>query len=345
VQPRRQYDAAAVRVDRSERMKRRAWLANVAASGLACAAARTWPQSRPRAIGFLGPPVPDSDARGQFDELRAELRKLGWEEGPQLRYEARLPGPTQSRDVARSRLAALARELVAANVDVIVAYGDGGAAAAKEATATIPIVFLADEPVESGLVSSLAQPGGNLTGVTFHIALLTAKRMQLLKQTIPGVARLAYLSANSAEGDANARAAARTLGLELQLVAIRQAADLDAAIATRGGIDAWVVEDYFLFSSHVARIVELIARTRKPAVYSSNDWVRAGGLMSYCDDRERVGQPIARYVDRILRGARPSQLPVEQPTRFILALNLKAARAIGVEFPQSLILQADEVIR
>jgi len=325
-------------------LKRRAWLANVAASGLACPAVLAWPQSRPRTIGFLGAPVPDVDGRQALDELQVELRRLGWAEG-QLRYEARLPGAHESRQAAKSRLAVLARELVAADVDVIVALSDGSAEAAKAATSTIPIVFLVDRPVASGLVASLAQPGGNLTGMTFHVDALTAKRMQLLKQAAPAVGRVAYLSTDSAEGDANARAAAKTLGLGLRLVPIARADDLESAIAARPELDAWVVEDYFLFISNQKRIVELIARTRKPAVYSSNDWVRMGGLMSYCDDRDGLVRAIARYVDRILRGAKPAHLPVEQPARFVLALNLATARAIGVAFPQSLVLQADEVIR
>jgi putative ABC transport system substrate-binding protein len=254
----------------------------------------------------------------------------------------RLPGQFDSRHAAKSRLATLARELVIAKVDVIVALSDGSAEAA---TSTIPIVFLVDRPVATGLVASLAQPGGNLTGMMFHVDALTAKRMQLLMQAAQGLARVAYLSTNSAEGDANARAAAKTLGLDLQLVPVQRADDLESAIAARADFDAWVVEDYYLFTSNQKRIVELIARTRKPAVYSSNDWVRVGGLMSYCDDRDDLGRAIARYADRILRGARPAELPVEQPARFVLALNLATARAIGVAFPQSLILQADEVIR
>jgi putative ABC transport system substrate-binding protein len=325
-------------------MRRRAWLANVAASGLACAATRAWPQSRPRTIGFLGPPVPDVYGRQALEELQVELRKLGWADG-RLRYEVKLPGTFESREAAKSHLAVLARELVAAKVDVIVALSDGSAEAANAATSTIPVVFLVDRPVAGGLVASLAQPGGNLTGMTFHIDVLTAKRMQLLMQAVPGVARVGYLSTNSAEGDANARAAAKTLGLDLRLVPAQRADELESAIVARSDLDAWVVEDYFLFASNLKRIVELIARTRKPAVYSSSDWVRVGGLMSYCDDRDGLGRSLARYVDRILRGARPAQLPVEQPARFVLALNLVTARAIGLSFPQSLLLQADEVIR
>jgi len=325
-------------------MKRRAWLASVAASGLAGVAAPAWPQSRPRTVGFLGPPVPDVDGRSALDELQAGLRQLGWSDD-QLRFEVRLPGVYESREAAKSRLAVLARELVAAKADVIVALSDGSAQAVKAATSTIPIVFLVDRPVESGLVASLAAPGGNATGVTFHVDLLTAKRMQLLKQAVPGVARVAYLSTNSADGDANARAVARTLGLDLELVPVERAAALEAAITSRPELDAWVVEDYFLLMSNQKRIVELIARTRRPAVYSSNDWVRVGGLMSYCDDHSGLARATARYVDRILRGARPAQLPVEEPVRFVLALNLTTARAIGLAFPPSLLVQADEVIR
>jgi putative ABC transport system substrate-binding protein len=327
-------------------MKRRAWLADVAAAGLSFAAASARAGPPRRTVGFLAPPIPDVDARQALDEVRAELRQLGWAEGS-LRYEARMPGPGpyESRAAAGSRLAALARELVAAKVDVIVALSDGSAVAAKAASTTIPIVFLADRPVENGLVASLAKPGGNMTGVTYHIELLTAKRMQMLTHAVPGVRRIAYLTPSDAKGEANAREAAKGLRLELQLVPAKRAEDLESAIASRQDVDAWIVEDYFLFSNNIQRIVELIARTRKPAVYSANDWVRVGGLMSYCDDRERLAQSLARYVDRILRGAKPAQLPVEQPARFVLAVNLKTAREIGVTFPQSLILQADEVIR
>ena len=326
-------------------MKRRVWLANVAASGLTCAAVKAWPQPRqqPRTVGFLAPPV--ADGRELFDELRADLQQLGWAEGSRVRYEVRLPGPFDTREATSQRTLALARELVAARVDCIVALSDGAALAAKEATSTIPVVFLVDQTSAIGLVASFAEPGGNLTGMTFHIELLTAKRMQLLKQAGPSVARIAALSMNNARHDALGRNAARAAGLELQLIPALRAEDLERAIATKPEPDGWYIVDYPLFQNNSKRIVELIARTHKPAVYSSNDWVRIGGLMSYSDDREGILRSVARFVDRILRGAKPAQLPVEQPERFVLALNLATARAMGLALPQSLILQADEVIQ
>jgi putative ABC transport system substrate-binding protein len=324
-------------------VKRRAWLCKVVGFGLACRAAQAWGQTRPPTVGYLGPPVPDGPGHDLFDGLRAEMHQLGWVEGKNLRYEARLPGPVDSGTTAQ-RVATLARELAAANVDVIVAMSNGGAQAAKRASSIIPIVFLAQKPVENGLVSSLAHPGGNLTGMTYHIDSLMIKRMQLLTQAAPGLARVAYLSTNDAESDASARAAARTLNLELQLVQVHAAEDLERAIGAAPQPGAWVIDDYSLFINHMQRIVELIARTRKPAIYSANDWVQLGGLMSYSDDRKDVMRYVARYVDRILRGARPAELPVEQPTQFVLALNVKTARALSLAIPPSLMLRVDEVI-
>jgi putative ABC transport system substrate-binding protein len=226
-------------------VKRRAWLGEVVGFGLACRASQAWGQTRSPTVGYLGPPVPDEPGQGLFDGLRAEMHRLGWVEGKNLRYESRLPGPVDSRGATEQRVATLARELVAANVDVIVAMSNGGAQAAKRASSIIPIVFLAQKPVENGLVSSLAHPGGNLTGMTYHIDSLMIKRMQLLTQAAPGLARVAYLSRN---------------------------------------------------------------------------------------------------VDRILRGARPAEMPVEQPTQFVLALNAKTARALSLAIPPSLMLRVDELI-
>jgi len=319
-------------------------LGEVVGFGLACRASQAWGQTRSPTVGYLGPPVPDEPGQGLFDGLRAEMHRLGWVEGKNLRYESRLPGPVDSRGATEQRVATLARELVAANVDVIVAMSNGGAQAAKRASSIIPIVFLAEKPVENGLVSSLAHPGGNLTGMTYHIDSLMIKRMQLLTQAAPGLARVAYLSRNDAEGDASARAAAKTLNLELQLVQVQAAEDLERVIGAAPPPGAWVIDDYSLFINHMQRIVELIARTRKPAIYSSNDWVQLGGLMSYSDDRKDVMRYVARYVDRILRGARPAEMPVEQPTQFVLALNAKTARALSLAIPPSLMLRVDELI-
>ena len=180
--------------------------------------------------------------------------------------------------------------------------------------------------------------------MTYHIDSLMIKRMQLLTQAAPELARVAYLSMNDAEGEASARAAAKTLNLELQLVQVQTAEDLERAIGAAPQPGGWVIDDYDLFVNHMQRIVELVARTRKPAIYSSNDWVQLGGLMSYSDDRKDVMRYVARYVDRILRGARPAEMPVEQPTQFVLALNAKTARALSLAIPPSLMLRVDELI-
>jgi putative ABC transport system substrate-binding protein len=324
-------------------MKRRAWLRSATGFGVAFLAAGTKAQTQPRRVGYLGPPVPDGPGRALFDELRTEMQRLGWGEGGRVRYEVRLPGPVDSQEAADQRLAAMAREIVAAKVDVMVAMGPAGALAAKGTGATIPIVFLADKPVENGLVSSLAHPGANLTGMTFHTEDLTGKRMQLLTLVAPGIARVGYLKPN-ANPDESATAAAQALRLELRVVQVLSAEDLERAIGITPQPDAWVIDNYVQFEPHLRRIVELIAQRRKPAVYADNEWVRSGGLMSYCDDREHVMRYVAGFVDRVLRGAKPADLPVEQPTRFIFALNLKTAKAMGLTVPQSLLLRADEVI-
>jgi putative ABC transport system substrate-binding protein len=325
-------------------VKRRAWLRSATGFGVAFWVAGAKAQTRPHTVGYLGPPIPDGPGHALFDELRAEMQRLGWDEGRRVRYEVRLPGPVDSREARTQRLATLAREIVAAGVDVMVAMGPLSALAAKGTGSTIPIVFLADEPVENGLVSSLAHPGANLTGITFHTGYLTAKRMQLLTQVAPGIARVGYLKPHDVGRDESAPAAAQALKLELRVIEVLHAEDLDRAIGVAPQPDAWVIDNYVQFEPHSRRIVELVAQRRKPAVYASNDWVRDGGLMSYCDDREDVMRYVAGFVDRVLRGAKPADLPVEQPTRFIFALNLKTAKAMGLTIPQSLLLRADEVI-
>ena len=170
------------------------------------------------------------------------------------------------------------------------------------------------------------------------------RRLQLLMKATPGFARVGYLSIGVAELDASAQAAAKSLNLELQFVDVQRAEDLDRAIDTGRPADGWLIDDYGPLAVHMQRIIELIARTRKPAIYGDADWVRVGGLMSYSDDRKDVQRYVARYVDRILRGAKPADLPVEQPSRFALTINMKTARALSLTIPSSLLLLADEVI-
>jgi putative ABC transport system substrate-binding protein len=328
------------------KVDRRVWLRKAVGSGVAFCTPSAWTQKRLRTVGYIGPPGLDGSSE-LLDQLRVELQRLGWDEGTNVRYEARRPGamdPTATEAQRLERPTGLARDLAAANVDVIVAMSTSNALAAKRAGLAIPVVFLAEKPVENGLVSSLAKPSGNLTGMTYHIELLITKRLQLLTQAAPGLARVGYLSVNYAEADAFFKAAAEALHLKPELVVIEKASDLERIATTIPAPDGWLIDDYTLLTDQMKRVIELIARTRKPAIFSDAEWVRAGGFMSYSDDRNDIMRYVARYVDRILRGARPADLPVEQPSKFRLTLNMKTARALPLKIPSSLMLLADEVI-
>ena len=253
------------------------------------------------------------------------------------------------------RLPALAAELVALKVDVIfVGGGTRVALAAKQATRTIPIVFTAaGDPVESGLVTSLARPGGNVTGLSSLGPELVGKRLELLKQAVPGVNRVAVLWLPGALGErtdkdmlTGADVAARALGVRLQFVEARGPAEFDRAFSdmssARAGALTVLPSNRFLREHR--RLVDLAAKNRLPAVYPSREFVDAGGLMSYGANPADLYRRAATYVDKILKGAKPGDLPVEQPTKFELVINLKTAKALGLTIPQSLLRQADQVI-
>jgi putative ABC transport system substrate-binding protein len=249
----------------------------------------------------------------------------------------------------------LAAELVALKVDVIVAGGGTrGAVAAKEATTTVPIVFPAvGDPVDEGVVSSLARPGGNITGLAVLSPELMVKSMELLKQSVPGASRVALLMRPDA-GPEHAlkqrvkatEVAARTLGMRLQVVEARTPDDFDRAFSDmiKARADALSLPVTPLFDTHRRRLVDLAARHRLPAVYTFSSFVEAGGLMSYGPDIADLHRRAAGYVDKILKGARPGDLPIEQPTKFELIINLKTAKDLGLKMPQSLLLRADRII-
>jgi putative ABC transport system substrate-binding protein len=275
------------------------------------------------------------------------MERLGWTEGKRVQYVVSLPGETDTPESTAARIATKARELVATKVDLIVAMSTRCAVAAKAATATIPIVFLAEKPVENGLVASLSRPGSNVTGVTYHVETLAAKRMQLLKQAIPAIRRMAYLAPTgpaSSEAYRAAQIAAKTLDVEMSLVTVERAEDVERAFDAAPQADAWIIDDWALFAPRMEQIVGLVARSRKPAVYGDRYWVQAGGLMAYSDDRADWPRRVASLVDRVLRGAKPAEVPVDQPARFRLAINRKTARALGVTIAQSVQLQADEIV-
>ena len=253
------------------------------------------------------------------------------------------------------RLPALAAELVALKVDVIVAPGTPQALAAKQATRTVPIVFaVAGDPVGSGLVTSLARPGGNVTGLSSVTSDLVGKCLEQLTQVVPGVSRVAVLwqpggFGERAEKDMQkaAEVAGRTLGVRLQFVEARRPADIDRAFSemTRARAGALTVlgGGTMLFAER-RRLVDLAAKNRLPAVYPWKDFVDAGGLLSYGANFPDLYRRAATYVDKILKGAQPGDLPIEQPTKFDLVINLKTAKALGLTIPPSLLQRADQVI-
>jgi putative ABC transport system substrate-binding protein len=305
------------------------------------------PAAKVARIGYLATNLAAGpDPREAF---RQGLRDLGYVESRNLVIEDR------SADGKLERFPALAAELVALKVDVIVASGTLAALAAKQATRILPIVFSpAGDPVGSGLVTSLARPGGNVTGLSAFAPELVGKRLELLKQAVPGVSRVAVLWQPGAFGERTekdtlkrAEVAARDLGVPLQFVEARGPADFDRAFSdmTRARAGALTVLPSNMFNSERRRLVDLAAEKRLPAVYSARELVDAGGLMSYGANLADLNRRAATYVDRILKGTKPADLPVEQPTKFELIINLKTAKALGLTIPQSVLGRADEVIQ
>ena len=282
------------------------------------------------------------------EAFRQGLRDLGYVEGKTIEVEFR------SADGKLERFPALVSELIGLKVNIIVAANTQAALAAKQATKTIPIVFAGPfDPVTSGLVTNLAQPGGNVTGLSASVgAELIGKNLELLKQAVPGVARVAALwhrdyparTQNAILGEADA--AARPLGLRLQFVEAGDPESFDRAFLdmARKRAEALTVLTSVLIVSSRRRLVDLAARHRLPAVYPMRLFVDEGGLMSYGPLWADIYRRAATHVDKILKGAKPGDLPVEQPTKFELIINLKTAKALGLSIPQSLLLRADEVI-
>ena len=298
-------------------------------------------------IGFLGVTSP-SDRPSHLDAFRQRLRELGWVEGQNIVIDYRYA------EGRVDRLPDLAAELVRLKVDLIVASaGTQAATAAKNATETIPIVMIyVRDPVGTGLIASLARPGENVTGVSGSAGLeLFAKQLELLKETVPKIRRVAILSnpANAYHPLANREVtvAARSLGVQLQLLEARGPTEFDGAFAAMATerVEALLVVSDAIFNSHRTRLADLAARSRLPAAYGVRESVEAGGLMSYGPSILDSYRQAATYVDKILKGAKPADLPVEQPMKFELVLNLKTAEALGLTIPPLILFQADEVIR
>ncbi len=327
---------------------RRAFIGTVAGGLLAAPlGAEAQPAAKIARIGFLAVNLaPNPHLREAFLQ---GLRDLGYVEGRNVVIEYR------DAEGKLERLPALAVELVALKVDVILAGGTPQALAAKQATRTLPIVFAAHaDPVGSGLVTSLARPGGNVTGLSLLAPELVGKRLEQLKQAVPGVNRVAVLWEPGAYVELTERdilketeVAARALGVRLQFVEARGPADFDRAFSdmTRARAGALTVLPSTMFIIERRRLVDLAAKNRLPAVYTSREYVDAGGLMAYGPSIADLFRRAATYVDKILKGAKPGDLPVEQPTKFELVINLKTAKALGLTIPPSVLSRADEVLQ
>ena len=293
-------------------------------------------------IGYLGASTPSLDSHrvGAFVQ---RLRELGWIEGRTVTIEYRW---SEGRS---ERYPEIAAEFVRLKVDVIVTTG-GGVPAAKQATSAIPIVFpVAGDPVGGGYVATLARPGGNITGLSLQQTDVASKRVELLRDAVPGLRRMAILvnagNVNAVLELGEVQAAARTLGLAAATSEIRRAEDIVSAFeALKGRADAvYVVAEPLVFSNR-ARIHTLAMAARLPAIYNSREYVEMGGLMSYGPSFPDLYRRAGDLVDKILRGAKPGNLPVEQPTKFDLVINLTTAKALGLTIPESFLLRADEVI-
>jgi putative ABC transport system substrate-binding protein len=293
-------------------------------------------------IGILNPAF---DPHPPLEAFRQGLRDLGYVEGHTIVLEYRFA------DGRFERLPELAAELVRLKVDVILAVGVPAVQAAQHATGTIPIVFpVASDPVGQGLVASLAQPGGNITGVSFQDPEFMGKRLELLRQVVPGVTRVAYLwdaALLNARAWQETETAARALGVQLLPVEVREPYPFDQAFATMAAAhaDALITLPSTVFLNRRTQIVDLASKTRLPGIFPDRELVDAGGLMSYGPSLTANYHRAATYVDKILKGAKPADLPVEQPTKFELVINLKAARALGLTIPPVVLFQANEVLQ
>jgi putative tryptophan/tyrosine transport system substrate-binding protein len=298
-------------------------------------------------IGYLQPVVPQNNSSPFLEDFRQGLRELGYVEGRNVQLEVRWG------EGKLERMPALAVELVRLKVDVIVAVTSPSVMAAKEATRTIPIVMpFSSDPVGDGLVESLARPGGNITGLSLMAPELGAKRLQLLKEVFPKPLRPVAVLWNPDYVGMAARfrqtqGAAPAVGMDVRSVEIRDSRELERALEAmeRERPDALVLLADPLTLSQRLRIVEFAAEARLPAIYELSQFVEAGGLMSYGPNIDEQVRRAAIYVDKILKGAKPGDLPIEQPAKFELVINLQAAKALGITIPQSVLLQADRVIR
>jgi putative ABC transport system substrate-binding protein len=316
--------------------------------GLIAGAAATWPLAA-RAQRSLKPPrvvqLSPVDLPAQVDTVRTQLRELGYEEGRNIRLEFR------NTEGNVDRLPMLALELVGkGDIDVIVAQSTPAALAAHRATQTIPIVALAaTDPVASGLAQSLARPGGNVTGVTIFSGETSMKRVELMREVVPRAVRLATVVSKVAGGVRSLEPVLETgrkLGFTVEVINVDDPADLAKALSSDilVGFDAFVFVPDIVLSAHIAEVLKLINLSNKPAIFPSPDWVNQGGFMSFGPDIEDATRHLVAQLVRVLKGAKPGDLPFERPTKFDLRINLRVARALGIELSPTLLARANEVV-
>jgi len=325
-------------------ISRRTFLAAMTGSLLAAPRAAVGQTEKIRRIGLLSP-FSAAEATPWHQAFRQGLRDLGWVEGKNISIEVRYA------DGRTDRLPGMAAELVRLNVDVVVTSVTPDALAAKNATRTIPIVMASPgDPVTAGLVVSLARPGGNITGLSQMAPELVGKRLELLKEIVPKLSRVAVLwspgERSSTLGWNQLQGPAKKLGVQLRSLEVRSVDNLEGTFddATRARAGALAILTGPIFVTNQRRIAEFALKNRLPSIFHLTEYVDAGGLVAYGPDRSDLFRRAAGYVDKILKGAKPADLPVEQPTKFELVINLKTAKALGLTIPQSLLLRADQVI-
>jgi putative ABC transport system substrate-binding protein len=302
-------------------------------------------QRPPKArIGFLTASTLSS-ITARTEAFRQGLRELGYVEGQNITIEWR------SADNMPERLPTLAAELVGLNVAVIVAAESPPAIAARKVSQTLPIVMQSSNPVTVGLIASLARPGGNVTGLTTVATDLAGKQLSLLKEAVPQVSRIGVLlnpaNLNTGVTLKDADTAARALNLQFQQFSARDAKELSNAFAAmvKARVNGILVQADPMFLSHRAHIADLALKTRLPAIYGIPEHAEAGGMMAYAASRTDLFRRAASYVDKILKGAKPSELPVEQPTKFDLIINVRTANALGFTMPQGILVRAEKLIK
>jgi putative tryptophan/tyrosine transport system substrate-binding protein len=313
-----------------------------AAAAWPLAARAQQPSGRIRHLGVLLPGLPESPIG---KATRDRLRELGYTERRDIVFE------TRWAEGKLERLTELAAELAGLKLDAIITFSTPAAIAARKATTTIPIIFVfVGDPVGAGVVPSLARPGGNATGISLLATELAAKRLEILLEIAPNTSRVAMLWNDTNTGMVlrarEAQDASAKLGVTIQSIGVHDLIDFDPAFATieSGRIDAMLTLVDPFTSQHRKRIVDFAAQRRLPAIYESREFVESGGLISYGPNLVLIEQRAAEYVDKIFKGAKPADLPVEQPTKFEMLINMKTAKALSLSIPQSIMLRADEMI-